>query len=306
MDIKALKGFTAIANCRSFTQAAKQLSITQPTLSIQLKRLEDKLGFHLFHRSKKAAVELTSEGRKFLLEAHHVLQAYDRAVTYGREILASKSGQLTLGAESFSLHRPERNELVFEYLRSYPEIKFRVINDQPCELFSQLEEGTIDVMLCTRPDCRENLEMLKICEYDLGMFLPIETWSGEGTTIDLRSLSGSKVLNVNSRYHLPWTSRLCQFFSQFGIEIISPPEEGYEAVVRFSQMLRLPMLTLDLPPRFNETPADMVHCTFDGVALPIEWYLIKKKMTRSRALDKLWAMGTKIADNSEADLVLAR
>lgn len=62
MDLNQLRGFLTVAKTGSFTQAARQLFVTQPALSIQIKGLEEELGEPLFERQGKQ-LHLTAAGR---------------------------------------------------------------------------------------------------------------------------------------------------------------------------------------------------------------------------------------------------
>jgi DNA-binding transcriptional LysR family regulator len=83
MSIRALRYFIALADCLSFTRAAERCSVTQSTLSIQLRKLEEYLGVRLFERDR-AHVALTNEGRRALRFARVAVRAADRIVVVSR------------------------------------------------------------------------------------------------------------------------------------------------------------------------------------------------------------------------------
>lgn len=83
MSIRALRYLIALADCLNFTRAAERCSVTQPTLSIQLRKLEEYLGVMLFERDR-AHVALTSEGQKLLRFARVAVRAADRMVAVSR------------------------------------------------------------------------------------------------------------------------------------------------------------------------------------------------------------------------------
>lgn len=84
MSIRALRYLIALAECLSFTRAAERCSVTQSTLSIQLRKLEEYLGVRLFERNR-AHVALTEDGRKVLRFARVAVRAADRIVTVSRK-----------------------------------------------------------------------------------------------------------------------------------------------------------------------------------------------------------------------------
>lgn len=84
MSIRALRYLIALAHCLNFTRAAERCSVTQSTLSIQLRKLEEYLGMRLFERDR-AHVALTVDGRKVLRLARVAVRAADRMVAVGRQ-----------------------------------------------------------------------------------------------------------------------------------------------------------------------------------------------------------------------------
>lgn len=83
MSIRALRYLLALADCLNFTRAAERCSVTQSTLSIQLRKLEEYLGVRLFERDR-SHVALTEDGRKVLRFARVAVRAADRIVTVSR------------------------------------------------------------------------------------------------------------------------------------------------------------------------------------------------------------------------------
>ncbi len=78
MELRHLRYFVAVAETLSFRQAGKQLHVSQPSLSVQIKQLEDELGVALFWRSKRQ-VEITRAGEVFLSAAREILLRLQQA-----------------------------------------------------------------------------------------------------------------------------------------------------------------------------------------------------------------------------------
>lgn len=79
MELRVLRYFLIVAKEQSFTKAAEQLHITQPTLSRQLAALEEELGCALFHRGGRS-ITLTDEGILLKRRALEILDLEDRIV----------------------------------------------------------------------------------------------------------------------------------------------------------------------------------------------------------------------------------
>lgn len=79
LDPDLLRAFVVVAERLSFTRAAEQLNRTQATVSLQVKRLEERIGVALFRRST-ARVELTAAGEGFLVDARRILALNEQAI----------------------------------------------------------------------------------------------------------------------------------------------------------------------------------------------------------------------------------
>ena len=89
MELRHLRYFITVAEELSFSKAALKLHTAQPSLSQQIKDLEDDIGVQLFHRTKRK-VELTEEGLVFLEQARLTLTQADKAITMARQVAAAK------------------------------------------------------------------------------------------------------------------------------------------------------------------------------------------------------------------------
>src|SRR5829696_5021451 len=96
MDMRHLRYFVAVAESLHFGQAAAKLQIAQPSLSHQIRQLEDELQTVLLRRTKRR-VELTDAGRSFLEDARDILARADRAAMIARRVGRADSPGLRVG-----------------------------------------------------------------------------------------------------------------------------------------------------------------------------------------------------------------
>jgi len=96
MDHRYLRYFIAVAEELSFTRAAEKLHTVQPSLSQQIRRLEEIVGTPLFHREKHR-LHLTEAGRIFLQESRSILQQTSRAIALARQAARAEAGFMTIG-----------------------------------------------------------------------------------------------------------------------------------------------------------------------------------------------------------------
>ena len=96
MEIHQLRYFRAVAECGSFTRAAKREHVSQPSLSHQILKLEDELSAKLFDRTEKV-IKLTAAGETFLPTAQSILRQLAEARSQIREIAGVESGRVGVG-----------------------------------------------------------------------------------------------------------------------------------------------------------------------------------------------------------------
>src|SRR5260221_11376848 len=97
MEIHQLRYFLAVVRTRNFSRAAEQCHVAQPSLSLQIKKLEEGLGERLFQRTKRE-VTVTSAGELFSEHAEHVLEEIELGREKVREVRGQIRGKVALGA----------------------------------------------------------------------------------------------------------------------------------------------------------------------------------------------------------------
>src|SRR6185369_11221217 len=96
MELRHLRYFVSVAEALSFTKAAEKLHTAQPSLTRQIKNLEDELGVRLLHRTKQK-VTLTDEGRSFLMDAKRLLALAAETVESVRRLHTGEVRALNIG-----------------------------------------------------------------------------------------------------------------------------------------------------------------------------------------------------------------
>src|ERR1041385_234404 len=100
MDTRQLAAFCAVVERRSFSQAAAELGVTQPAVSLQIRSLEKRLGVQLVDRSGRR-VEPTDAGRRLYRSAQRLLAAEEQLLAeLGEEGAGGLSGRLEIGAST--------------------------------------------------------------------------------------------------------------------------------------------------------------------------------------------------------------
>jgi DNA-binding transcriptional LysR family regulator len=145
MDLRQLRYFTAVAEERSFTDAARRLNLSQPPLSQQIQALEASLGTRLFYRTSRR-VELTPAGAALLARAWAIQQQIKSAEEEVRSVGAGLVGTLDIGATG-SVLRGRLADLLAAYRREAPSVRMTVHEQAPSLQIAALLEGTTNISL---------------------------------------------------------------------------------------------------------------------------------------------------------------
>jgi DNA-binding transcriptional LysR family regulator len=156
LDPDLLKAFVAVAEQRSFTRAATMLNRTQSAISMQIKRLEDRLGVELFHRSK-VNVDLSSAGEGLLGYARRILVLNDEAVGRIRE--HKVEGVVRLGAmdDYATVILPP---LLAGFAASFPRIHVEMETGLTSAMLDRLGEA-FDLIISIHPEGRGDGQLLR-------------------------------------------------------------------------------------------------------------------------------------------------
>lgn len=149
MQIHQLTYFVAVARTRHFTRAAEMTGVSQPTLSKQIRVLENALGTALFVRDR-GAIELTSAGEALLPHAQRILIDVDSAERAVHEVASLRRGRVRLGATP-SLCDGVLPEALTRFHALYPEIDLEVQEAGSQVLTRELAQGRLDVALLIVP-----------------------------------------------------------------------------------------------------------------------------------------------------------
>jgi LysR family hydrogen peroxide-inducible transcriptional activator len=184
MDIRQLRYFCAVVRARSFTRAAEQLGITQPSLSQQIRTLEKRIGNPLFERLGRS-IRLTPHGEALLQPATDILRQVAEANSTVANLNKGVRGQLRVGVIPTVmpyLIAPR----IREFLDRFPEVQLSLIEEPTPQLIQQLQSGDLDVAISGLPV--RNPEIVCSELFREPLFLAI---AGE------HPLSGSKQINLS-------------------------------------------------------------------------------------------------------------
>ncbi|AGL01394.1 selenium metabolism-associated LysR family transcriptional regulator [Desulfoscipio gibsoniae] len=191
MNFKQLEAFVRVAELQSFTRAAKQLYMSQPAVSFQIKALEEDLSVTLFLRSERK-VALTEAGRLLYPEAKQMLGHYNK-IRAGLDALRGlKAGHMLIGASTI----PGEYILpgiIGSFRIKYPGVQVGMRIAGSGDVLRWVQERDIDLGVVGAIGRQENLQFEKWLDDELVLVVPPgHCWSGEN--IDISELVGEKLI----------------------------------------------------------------------------------------------------------------
>jgi DNA-binding transcriptional LysR family regulator len=150
IDTDQLRTFIAIAESGSFTRAAEVVHKTQSAVSMQMKRLEERLGRSIFARDGRGS-KLTDDGERLLDYARRIVKLNVEVLTAFSD--TELSGRVRLGVPDDYADR-YLPEIMARFSRVYPAVELTVICEPTIELFQRIEGNELDLAIVT--DCESN------------------------------------------------------------------------------------------------------------------------------------------------------
>ncbi len=164
MELRVLRYFLAVAKEQSFTKAAEQLHITQPTLSRQLAAFEEELDIVLFVRKGKSIV-LTDEGILLKRRALEILSLEERTLEELRGTKEVIEGTVTFGCGEFTAVETLA-KICKQYKEKYPLVQIAIHTATADTIYEMMNKGLVDIALFMEPVDTEGLDYIRIKDSD--------------------------------------------------------------------------------------------------------------------------------------------
>lgn len=173
MELRHLRYFIAVAEELSFTKAAQRLFTAQPSLSLQIKQLEEELGVSLLDRRSKS-IQLTPEGRTFFIEAEKVLNQVQIAINSARQVANQRMERLNIGflpvaeIEIFPSIIPALKE-------RYPNLNVHFMSLTCREQLDRLRRGELDIAFTRHCINEENFDSIYLFSEQLYLAVHVDS-----------------------------------------------------------------------------------------------------------------------------------
>lgn len=171
MELRQLEYFMTVCKELHFTRASEKLNIAQPTLSQQIKSLEDDIGIPLFDRiGKKTA--LTEAGKILLTHSERVFYELEQAEAAIRDLHGLKRGKLTIGS-LLSCTNYLLPPVILEFRKLYPNINLTVFGLRTEEIKKGLFENELDLGITFLPVVDGEFETIPLYEEELALAVAV-------------------------------------------------------------------------------------------------------------------------------------
>ncbi|MEP4379375.1 MAG: LysR family transcriptional regulator [Alphaproteobacteria bacterium] len=157
MDLRQIRSFVAVYGDGSINRAAETINIAQPSLSQQIKTLEESVGVQLFERHARG-VRPTPAGERFYDDCRKILGDVESAAQTMREFSSGVSGSLDVGLIP-TVTKGVLAQALPEFIEALPNVELRVVEAFSGTLTDWVMSGELDFAICTEPPRHDGLEL---------------------------------------------------------------------------------------------------------------------------------------------------
>lgn len=250
MTITQLQYVLAVAEHQNFTRAAQKVFVTQPTLSMQIQKLEEELDVLIFDRSKKP-IQLTETGRKIVTQARNIVNESERIQDIVDQQKGFIGGSFRLGIIP-TIMPTLLPMFLNNFIKKYPKVKLKIEELNTDTIIERLREGHLDAAIAATP-----LEMPDVKEQVL-YYEPFVAYVPQGHrlsnlgTVNVDSLDLEDMLLLEDGHCFKdGVLNLCKASKKYDGEQFQLESGSFETLIKLSNeglgMTLLPYLhTLDI------------------------------------------------------------
>jgi DNA-binding transcriptional LysR family regulator len=293
IEFRHFKYILAVAETENITRAADRLFLAQPSLSKQIKDLEDDIGIPIFLRNREG-VETTPAGQIIVAYAQDALLMRTETLAMARAVHRGEVPPLRLGFSSFI-----KSELLQMFRESYasmfPECEIQLAGGDPMNTLSRLEHGTLDAAFLPMPVDRTELIVREVSREPLVVCMRADDPLARESEVPLSVLATKLKIFRDPETHPSAHERLVEMLSQVGIKptvscLATTPADihlmvrgGYGvALIEQSSIVDADLTTRAIAGvRWTADTAFVHNCESSHPALRVVARVLKK-MTKSR------------------------
>ena len=214
MTLQRLRYFVAVGDELSFTRAAQRLHVSQPSLSAQVRALEEGLGLELLRRTTRR-VELTHAGESLHADARRLLEDLDHAVARARRVQEAASSELrvaytaTVGYQTLPL-------ILDELEARSPEVRVSAFRAWSTQVSDAVRNGDVELGMVREPEPDDDLEGRTIRREPLAAFMSARHRLGDLSSLRIADLEGQTMIVVPKELAPGFHERICDLCAARG------------------------------------------------------------------------------------------
>lgn len=199
MELKTLRYFLAVAREENMSKAAELIHVSQPTLSKQLKALEEELGKPLFIRHA-FSIELTEEGQLLRKRAEDLIDMADKITNEFASLGNINGGDLYFGlAESYQIRHLAKQ--IKEFKNTYPNLRYHITSGGTEQVLERLNKGILDFAVLVETPDYTKYSVLEFPETDKwGIIIPKTHFLAKKECVTVDDLIGLPLFASNQSW----------------------------------------------------------------------------------------------------------
>lgn len=216
MDLKSLHYFVAVAEARSVGKAALRLHMAQPPLSVQIRKLESRLGTALFRREPDG-MHLTEAGRALYNRAQESLALAEDGIAAARAVASGQRGHLTVGY-MFALGYAYLPRLVPELRRTLPSVELQFVEMSALSYGDLIWNHKVTVGLCMPPLVREGIETVLLGRQPLMVAMPARSRLARQRRVPLALLDGEGLVSLPGTHQPEGAALVTSLLAKYSVK----------------------------------------------------------------------------------------
>ena len=250
MTITQLKYVLAVAEHKNFTLAAEKCFVTQPTLSMQIQKIEDELSILIFDRSKKP-IQLTDIGQKIVTQAKNIVNEADRIQDIVEQQKGFIGGEFRLGIIP-TIMPTLLPMFLNNFIKKYPKVKLIIEELNTEEIITKLNNGHLDAAIASTPLQEEKIKEIVLYFEPFVAYIPESHHHFQKEEIEISDLNLDDILLLQDGHCFrDGIMNLCKNYSKTEFNRFQIESGSFETLIKLADeglgTTLLPYLhTLDL------------------------------------------------------------
>ena len=192
MTITQLKYVLAVAEYKNFTLAADKCFVTQPTLSMQIQKIEEELNIQIFDRTKKP-IQLTDIGQKIVTQAKSIVNEADRIQDIVEQQKGFIGGEFRLGIIP-TIMPTLLPMFLNNFIKKYPKVKLIIEELNTEEIITKLNNGHLDAAIAATPLMEEKIKEIVLYFEPFVAYIPESHHTFQKEEIEVSDLNLDEIL----------------------------------------------------------------------------------------------------------------